>query len=589
MDSDPDTSSFPITGSDVFWNEGVPNPFGVPLTSISSSPETSVAGTRNSSVSQDSGLQSRVSTTAVVTHTFSRPVYTSGSSVAYPGSSMSLNLPGSRPPVFACGICLPGSGVPPLQSWAPSQGQWNPNVPFPGFAAQVMNPYWNPPVSYYQDMFRPPAPPASSATTTTVSSAPQNSDILRGVKDLLNDFKNSVSCELKGFSDRLADLESTSNKEPESVCEEVGDFMSIAPGSQERTFLSDEEAAASPVRSRPVSSSSLPSTRPPLVDISSPRVTEGEEFSSKDQLKARAYSLLRDISHVPLSSPPRGKQTASVFETSCGLVQEQASSYHSFPEAGHLSSAVEYVNERLSSNTIDITSTTSMFSFGTNSFSGKVKSKDFDIHSSSLGKTAPECDKSFSNLLGTKAVDGLRLSHQVHHRSEAMLRLSTQALSTAEHFLSAAGTLLLEKEGEKFKEIKSFFQQVDQAISASQLLLTGTLANFTLARRREILEKASVSESLRDSLLRSPLSEKLFGLSLQEVQEQVNKTPQAVKVNVQVNQNGKRSISTYSAGKAVPDKKRKPTVSKPSTSTASSSQPSHSKGFKGGKKQGNRK
>ena len=176
-----------------------------------------------------------------------------------------------------------------------------------------------------------------------------------------------------------------------------------------------------------------------------------------------------------------------------------------------------------------------------------------------------------------------------HHRSEAMLRLSTQALSTAEHFLSAAGTLLLEKEGEEFKEIKSFLLQVDQAISASQLLLTGTLANFTLARRREILEKASVSESLRDSLLRSPLSEKLFGLSLQEVQEQVNKTPQAVKVNVQVNQNGKRSISTYSAGKAVPDKKRKPTVSKPSTSTASSSQPSHSKGFKGGKKQGNRK
>ena len=593
MDSDTDN---PISGSDVFWSEGMPNPFETPLTCISSTPETSVAGTRNSSVVLDSGMQSRVSTTSVVTHTVSRPVYTSGSSVTYPGSSMGLNLPGSRPPVFSCGICLPGSGVPPLQSWAPSQGQWNNPVPFPGFAAQVMHPYssyWNPPVSYYQDMFRPPAPPVSSVASTTVSSAPQNSDILRGVKDLLEDFKNSVSSEMKGFSDRLAALESAPSKEPDSICEEEpGDFMSIAPGSHERTFLSDEEAAASPVCPMPASSSSLPPTRPPLADILSPRVPEGEDSSNvtKDQLKARAYSLLRDISHAPMASPPRSKQAASLFETSCGLVQEQPASYHAFPESGHLSAAVELVNERISSNTNDITSTNNMFSFGPSSFGGKVKSKDFDTHSSSLGKIAPECDKSFSNLLGTKAVDGLRLSHQVHHKSEAMLRLSTQALSTAEHFLSAAGTLLLDK-GDEFKEVKSFLHQVDQALSASQLLLTSTLANFTLARRREILEKASVSESLRDSLLRSPMSEKLFGLSLQEVQEQVNKTPQAVKVNVQVNQNGKRSVSTFAAPKPVPDKKRKvPTVNKPSSSSASSSsQPSNPKGFKGGRKQGNRK
>jgi hypothetical protein len=35
-----------------------------------------------------------------------------------------------------------------------------------------------------------------------------------------------------------------------------------------------------------------------------------------------------------------------------------------------------------------------------------------------------------------------------------------------------------------------------------------TLANFTLSKRREILEKSSVNEILQDSLFRSPLSDK---------------------------------------------------------------------------------
>jgi hypothetical protein len=73
----------------------------------------------------------------------------------------------------------------------------------------------------------------------------------------------------------------------------------------------------------------------------------------------------------------------------------------------------------------------------------------------------------------------------------------------------------------------------------SQCLLMDTLANFTLSKRREILEKSSVNEILQDSLLRSPLSDKIFGLSLQKIQEEVNKTPQFLRVNVQLT-NGKR-------------------------------------------------
>jgi hypothetical protein len=66
--------------------------------------------------------------------------------------------------------------------------------------------------------------------------------------------------------------------------------------------------------------------------------------------------------------------------------------------------------------------------------------------------------------------------------------------------------------------------QVDQALGSSQCLLMGTLANFTLSKRREILEKSSVNEILQDSFLRSPLSDKVFGLSLQKVQKEVKET-----------------------------------------------------------------
>jgi hypothetical protein len=62
-------------------------------------------------------------------------------------------------------------------------------------------------------------------------------------------------------------------------------------------------------------------------------------------------------------------------------------------------------------------------------------------------------------------------------------------------------------------------------------------ANFTLSKRREILEKSSVNEILQDSLLRSPLSDKIFGFSLHKVQEEVNKTPQPRKKELRSTQN----------------------------------------------------
>jgi hypothetical protein len=62
--------------------------------------------------------------------------------------------------------------------------------------------------------------------------------------------------------------------------------------------------------------------------------------------------------------------------------------------------------------------------------------------------------------------------------------------------------------------------------------VSGALANLTLSKRSEILDKSSVNETLKDSLIKSPLTDTIFCLSLQKVQEEVSKAPQSVSVNV---------------------------------------------------------
>jgi hypothetical protein len=47
--------------------------------------------------------------------------------------------------------------------------------------------------------------------------------------------------------------------------------------------------------------------------------------------------------------------------------------------------------------------------------------------------------------------------------------------------------------------------------------------------------------------MKSPVMDKMFGLSLQKVQEEVSKAPQSVSVNVRLN-DGKRTIASSSSG-----------------------------------------
>ena len=58
---------------------------------------------------------------------------------------------------------------------------------------------------------------------------------------------------------------------------------------------------------------------------------------------------------------------------------------------------------------------------------------------------------------------------------------------------------------------------------------------------------SSVNETLKDSLMKSPLTDKIFCLSLQKVQEEASKAPHSVSVNVRL-YDGKRTITSSSSG-----------------------------------------
>ena len=80
---------------------------------------------------------------------------------------MGLNLPGSRPPVFSHGYCLPGPSIPPVQTWA--RPPWAvPTQSYPG--SQGVNPfaYWPQPVHFSQDTFRTPVTCSQSNSSSVL-------------------------------------------------------------------------------------------------------------------------------------------------------------------------------------------------------------------------------------------------------------------------------------------------------------------------------------------------------------------------------------------------------------------------------------
>ena len=172
-----------------------------------------------------------------------------------------------------------------------------------------------------------------------------------------------------------------------------------------------------------------------------------------------------------------------------GLVNDKPKGYKSFPESGHTKSVLDLMNESIYDFHSSKGTGNKYNGFGPVTFPfSKIRSMDFAIHDSSLGKGCPSCDKTYSALLGRKPVEGLVLSQLTWAKSDSNIRLMSSVLGTAEHVMAAAGSLLKDKRDE-FDELRSLLLQVDQSLGVSQLLLMGTLFNFTLSKRQGMLDK----------------------------------------------------------------------------------------------------
>jgi hypothetical protein len=76
--------------------------------------------------------------------------------------------------------------------------------------------------------------------------------------------------------------------------------------------------------------------------------------------------------------------------------------------------------------------------------------------------------------------------------TESLLKPSLIICKAANTWLDSGKELYVEDlEGEGIAEIKSLLLQLDKALGASQVLVSGALANLTLFKRSEILDKAS--------------------------------------------------------------------------------------------------
>ena len=178
---------------------------------------------------------------------------------------------------------------------------------------------------------------------------PTSQDPLDSVRELLSGFKDSMRAEISSLNSRLSVLESSTKvrvepvpPSPESQEDEVDreeDEISVAPGSQERVFLEEEESDhptdSQTVKRVYVPSSASTNSYQTVVD-GSPVSETDSTFPSKENLRSRVYTLMRDVAKVPLASPPKPKRLSSNFEASCGLTQESSSTYNSFPESNHV-------------------------------------------------------------------------------------------------------------------------------------------------------------------------------------------------------------------------------------------------------------
>ncbi|CAC5426068.1 unnamed protein product [Mytilus coruscus] len=306
---------------------------------------------------------------------------------------MGLNLPGSRAPASYCGFTLPASASNAM-SWSrppwsqgypysafPGQGFHGQGFPGQGFPNQVFPSqvpgqpfpgFW----PYCGPITRPVIVPQSTTSNLSVPAPPlavsssscSSVSVLLLCLPLLLDI-SLISFLVTSFSNRLGTLENNANKSNSPVISLLPDHdigsdpedsdekerFSVAQGSQEEGFTSDEEGDNPVQVSQNVSQPSVP------VSISSSVIGRSPTNSSKDpeaedtpstfkDLRDSVYTIMRDVNKVPFQSPPRPQRLTSTFEASCGLSIDNAKSHTSFPQSNHMSTSLQIINDGIVAN-----------------------------------------------------------------------------------------------------------------------------------------------------------------------------------------------------------------------------------------------
>jgi hypothetical protein len=141
---------------------------------------------------------------------------------------------------------------------------------------------------------------------------PTSQDPLDSARELFSGFKDSTKAEFSSLNSRLSVLVSSTKVRvdpvppPESQEDKVDmkdDEISSAPGSQERVFL-DEEESDHPTDSQTVKrvpSSGSTNSHQTVADGSPVPETDSTSLS-KENLRSRVYTLMRDVAKLPFAS-----------------------------------------------------------------------------------------------------------------------------------------------------------------------------------------------------------------------------------------------------------------------------------------------
>ncbi|VDI14508.1 Hypothetical predicted protein [Mytilus galloprovincialis] len=245
---------------------------------------------------------------------------------------------------------------------------------------------------------------------------------MRSLTTSIHKIQATFNAKFLEFGNRLDLMESRDPPRPPRQLFE-DDSVSLAPRSQEGNLLNDQGGI-----------SVVDSVVSTEEDVFIPKEPPS---GNSDCLRSLVYSIRSDMSDMPMSSSHRVSSTPSDFMACSSIVKPESKGYYSFPESGHFTTALSFVNSSLAE------------------------------HLANTSKTG-----------GTWS--------------------------------------LLKDKGEEFSDFRFMLLRVDKSLGMSEFLLLGTVANFTLAKRQEILDKPTVSEALRQRLVSSPLSkDKLFSVSLE--------------------------------------------------------------------------